>query len=72
MWARIRHSEERLGFPLVETHAGRGPDSGTQLTGEGEELLQRFTRLHEKIEAYAERAFAEAFDAKADEGAGPL
>jgi molybdate transport system regulatory protein len=41
LWARVRHSERRLGFPLIESHAGRGPHSGTSLTAEGRAIMER-------------------------------
>lgn len=63
LWARIRNSEKRLGFPLIESHAGRGPDSGTALTPAGRELMQRFADLHARVGAAAREAFDELFPA---------
>ncbi len=61
LWARIRHSERRLGFPLIESHAGRGPDSGTSLTAEGRVIMKRYTKLQEKAQAAVDRAFGRIF-----------
>ncbi len=67
LWARIRHSEERLGFPLIETHAGRGPDSGTTLTPAGRELLAKYRSLLGQVE----EAVTEAFRTVFAEGSAP-
>jgi molybdate transport system regulatory protein len=61
LWAKIRHSERRLGFPLVESHAGRGPSSGTSLTPQAEALMAAYAQIEEQVSAEAARAFAEAF-----------
>ncbi|MBD3235807.1 MAG: LysR family transcriptional regulator [Candidatus Eisenbacteria bacterium] len=57
LWARLRNSEKRLGFPLIESHAGRGPDSGTSLTPAGRELMRRFAALEGRIAEAACAAF---------------
>jgi len=51
LWAKLRHSERRLGFALVETHAGRGPQSGTTLTPAARQVMELFRHLHEQTEA---------------------
>jgi molybdate transport system regulatory protein len=61
LWARIRHSERRLGFPLVHAHAGRGAASGTSLTSEGRAMIDRFSQLRERVTAAADEAFAQVF-----------
>ena len=61
LWARVRHSERRLGLSLIESHAGRGPDSGTSLTAEGRAFMERYARLLERTRAAAQRSFAEIF-----------
>jgi len=61
LWAKIRFSERRLGFALIETHAGRGPDSGTVLTPAARRLMARFARLQEQVQAAGRHAFAETF-----------
>ncbi len=61
LWARIRHSERRLGFPLIESQAGRGPRSGTSLTPMGRTLMQRYARLQKQTLKAAKRAFVSAF-----------
>ena len=61
LWAKVRHSERRLGFPLVESHAGRGPSSGTSLTAEAEAMMTRYARVQETVTATALQAFTEAY-----------
>lgn len=61
LWARVHNSEKRLGFALVEAHAGRGPRSGSALTPAGRDLLQRFDRLRERVNRSAEGALREYF-----------
>jgi molybdate transport system regulatory protein len=61
LWARVRHSERRLGFPLIESRAGRGPESGTSLTAEGHAIMERYARLLTQTQTAAQTAFAEIF-----------
>ncbi len=57
LWAKLRRTERRLGFALVEAHAGRGPHSGTTLTPAAEALLAGFTRLQGDVTRSAQAAF---------------
>jgi molybdate transport system regulatory protein len=57
LWARIRRSEQRLGLQLVESHAGRGPSSGTRVTHTGKELMHRYRDLRQSVLDAAEEAF---------------
>lgn len=59
LWARLRRSEQRLGFPLIVSHAGRGPDSGSVLTPEGRALLERYREILRRVTAAAEEAARE-------------
>ncbi len=61
LWAKIRHSERRLGFPLIESHAGRGPSSGTSLSDQGRAMLERYAELRRRVGAAAGEAFGELF-----------
>jgi molybdate transport system regulatory protein len=56
LWARLRRSEQRLGFRLIVSHAGRGRDSGSVLTPEGRALLERYRALLRRVTAAAEDA----------------
>jgi len=58
LWARLRHSERRLGFALVDSRPGRGKSGGTKLTPEAVNLLQCYDRTLREIYAGSERAYA--------------
>ncbi len=52
-WGRLRASEERLGFNLIEksdTH------KGMQLTAEGKELLETFKKLRHETRLFLDKA----------------
>ena len=61
LWARLRRSEECLGYPLVESHAGRGQSSGSVLTPQGRELLEGYRVLLDRVTAAADQAYREIF-----------
>jgi molybdate transport system regulatory protein len=58
LWARLRHSERRLGFPLVDSKPGRGKGGGTKLTPEAIQLLDRYEKTVREIYAGSDRAYA--------------
>ena len=59
LWARLRRTERRLGFPLVVSHPGCGRDSGSALTPEGRELLERYRELLRRVKVAADDAARE-------------
>ena len=53
-WGRLRASEKRLGFPLVErSDTGRRE---VQLTPQGLKMLQQFEVFENQAQAFAEQA----------------
>ncbi len=64
LWARLRNSESRLGMKLVESHAGRGPDSGTSVTEQASELMERFSEFEKAVAESIGEAFQRAFGDK--------
>jgi len=56
VWGKIRATETRCGFKLVET-----TNEGSKLTREGLELLWAYTRLRNRCERYADQQFKELF-----------
>ena len=62
LWARLRRSERRLGFPLVVSHPGCGHESGTVLTPAGRELLERYRELLRRVKTAADDAAREILD----------
>lgn len=59
LWARLRRSEKRLGFRLIVSHPGCGRNSGSALTPEGREMLERYRELLHRVQASAEEAARE-------------
>ncbi len=62
LWARLRHSERRLGFPLVDSKPGRGPQGGTSLTSRADRLLTQYDRMLSEVYQASERAYARRLD----------
>jgi molybdate transport system regulatory protein len=62
VWGKIRATEERCGFTLVERTAG-----GSALTERGRQLLDSYIQLREGCESYADARFHELFE---DRGVG--
>ena len=56
VWGKIRATEERCGFKIVETTS-----EGSKLTREGLELLWTYTRLRTRCEKFADAQFGELF-----------
>ncbi|MBU1698922.1 MAG: LysR family transcriptional regulator [Candidatus Eisenbacteria bacterium] len=60
LWARLRHSERRLGFSLVDSKPGRGKSGGTTLTPEANELLDRYQRVLNEVYSASEAVFTKS------------
>jgi molybdate transport system regulatory protein len=60
VWGKIKATEERCGFKLVERTS-----EGSKLTEEGLELLWTYTRLRNRCEKFADAQFGELFQGKA-------
>lgn len=56
VWGKIRATEKRCGFALVERTSG-----GSRLTKEGQELLDAYIRLRSRCEEHADTQFRELF-----------
>ena len=63
VWGKIKATEERCGFKLVERTS-----EGSRLTPEGLELLWTYTRLRNRCEKFADSQFGELFQAKRSGG----
>ena len=57
LWGRLRLSERRLGFALVDSTPGRGAAAGTKLTPRGRALIEGYDAAVEKIYEISDRAF---------------
>jgi molybdate transport system regulatory protein len=60
VWGKIKATEERCGFKLVERTS-----DGSRLTEEGLELLWTYTRLRNRCEKFADAQFGELFQGEA-------
>jgi molybdate transport system regulatory protein len=58
VWGKIRATEQRCGFKLVQTTSG-----GSSLTQHGRELLDAYRALLEKCRVYADDEFRRLFPA---------
>jgi len=61
LWGRIKSTEERIGAKILESKPGGGEGRGSVLTPTGRRLLERYTRLQEKVMAFADREFEKIF-----------
>ncbi len=57
VWGKIKATEERCGFKLVERSS-----EGSRLTREGLELLWSYTRLRTRCEKFTDEQFRELFE----------
>lgn len=58
-WGDLKEIEAMLGFPLLDKSRG-GKDGGqTQLSPQGEKMVEAFNRFHQKVDQYMEDAFME-------------
>lgn len=60
-WGYLRELERAAAFKLLERRAGGGPGSGTRLTQEGREFLERYWRFRRGVEGVVSRHFARSF-----------
>ncbi|MGI6038293.1 MAG: winged helix-turn-helix domain-containing protein [Limnochordia bacterium] len=61
-WAKIKKTEERLGYQLVSTQTGGADGGGSSLTPQGEDLLATFTEFHEAAAQELQRLFTAYFE----------
>lgn len=59
VWGKIRATEERCGFKILETTS-----AGSKLTEEGLELLWAYTRLRNRCKKFADEQFKELIKGK--------
>ncbi len=60
VWGKIKATEERCGFKLVET-----TNAGSRLTKEGMQLLSAYRRFHDRCEAFVNEQFRVFFPEQA-------
>ena len=57
----VKVLEKRFGMKVLDTKIGGSSGGGSTLTAEGEDLLDRYNKLVEKLEADMEGAYEEYF-----------
>ena len=60
-WQKIKESEERLGFRLIDTISGGADGGSSQLTEAAYDLLHRYHRFADGLAELVDRRFREAF-----------
>lgn len=63
VWGKIKSTEERCGFKIVETTS-----VGTKLTREGLELLWTYNQLRHRSEHFIDEQFDQLFPNHTDKG----
>ena len=60
-WGLLSALEDHLGFPLIERKPGGEYGGSSQLTAEGQGLLEKYEAFVEKVRRYADTCFDECF-----------
>lgn len=60
-WGKIKETEERLGYKLLESKTGGLAGGGSKLTPKGSALLKAFRDLEKAINAAAQDQFERLF-----------
>jgi len=61
VWERLNECEERLGVRLVERQTGGEGGGGAHLTEAGRDVVARFNRITDGLEALIQERFEKAF-----------
>jgi len=61
-WSRIKRTEDRLGFPLLEKNRGGTSGGGSEITAEGNELLDRYESYLNEVQSHSQKIFHKYFD----------
>lgn len=60
-WQRLKESEERLGFRLIDSQSGGAEGGGSALTDAARDILRRYQQLTDGLDELVDRRFEEAF-----------
>jgi molybdate transport system regulatory protein len=60
-WSYIKAAEKRIGRPLMVCSKGGENGGGTLLTDYARELLEKFVKLEQKVEAFTDKSYREIF-----------
>jgi molybdate transport system regulatory protein len=61
-WSRLREIEAGLGFKVLETQTGGADGGGSSLTAAAREVLARFHRVADGVDALVDTRFREQFE----------
>jgi molybdate transport system regulatory protein len=64
VWARIKATEDRLGYPLLTRNIGGKTGGGSQLTAFALELMERFRKLHRLVAVESDKLFDELLSSR--------
>ncbi len=68
-WGKIKDTEERLGYRLLETRTGGTAGGGSTLTEKGRAIMQAFHCFEDEVRATADKQFrAQILDNQMDLG----
>lgn len=56
-WGKLKDTEKRLGFKLLESKTGGSTGGGSVLTEKGKKLLKAFAQFEDEIKNTAENQF---------------
>jgi len=60
-WGYLRDLEKAAGFPLLQRGPGGSPGSGTRLTRQGRQFLDRYRRFRAAVDTDVIRRFGQTF-----------
>jgi molybdate transport system regulatory protein len=61
-WSRIKLSEDRLGISLLEKNRGGTSGGGSEITPEGNEILDRYESYLNEVQSHSQKIFNKYFD----------
>lgn len=60
-WNKLNKAEKRIGYQLVLRQSGGKDGGGTDLTPKGQELVDKFNRIHEKTNSQVKKIYEDIF-----------
>jgi len=61
-WSRIKRTEDRLGFSLLEKNRGGTSGGGSEITPGGKELLDRYESYLNEVQSHSQKIYNKYFD----------
>ena len=60
-WKIIKRAEKNLGISLIKGQTGGIGGGSSELTKEGLELLNKYNKMHDKVDAYVKKTYHDIF-----------